>query len=293
MKAGEGEKKFSDEVYGLDSEAQKITAPCAEGDLVFRHWPAIKATARQPLLLVHGGSGSWTHWFLNIPFLRQHYDVYALDLPGLGDSASLPDGYTASDAVEVVTRGIRTVFSNETIHVSAFSWGCAVMSQVSARLPDQFSSLTLVGPASLGDISRLGAMQPLIKKTPDMNATEVFAANRENLGRLMIFDQSKIDELAVYLQTENTRSARFNSPQFGNTRLTLDGVAKHCIPLQVIYGGEDVPAKPDVAGKEKIFREVRPDVNFQLVGDCGHWLQYENPEVFHQLILNWTDQNEC
>jgi 2-hydroxy-6-oxonona-2,4-dienedioate hydrolase len=125
-----------------------------------------------------------------------------------------------------------------------------------------------------------------------MSAAERFEANRKNLGRLMIFDQSRIDDLAVYLQTENTRRARFNSPQFGNTRLTLDGVAANCIPLQVIYGSEDIPAKPDVVGKEKIFRDVRPDLTFHLVGGCGHWLQYENPEEFHRLILSWTNQNE-
>jgi 2-hydroxy-6-oxonona-2,4-dienedioate hydrolase len=283
---------YADEVAKLDSEAQKITSPCAEGELVFRYWAATKSTGRKPLLLVHGGSGSWTHWYQNIRFLRQHYDVYALDLPGLGNSASLPAGYTASDAVEVVERGIRAVFSDEPMHVSAFSWGCAVMSQVCARLPNQFLSLTLVGPASLGDKPGLSAMQPLIKKTPSMNAAEIFEANRKNLARLMIFDQSKIDDLAVYLQTENTIRARFNSPQFGKTRLTLDGVAAHCIPLQVIYGSEDVPAKPDVAGKAQIFREVRPDVVFHLIGNCGHWLQYEKPEIFHRLILNWTNRNE-
>jgi len=283
---------FADEIARLDSEAQKIISSCADGELVFRYWPATKVTSRKPLLLVHGGSGSWTHWYLNIPFLRQHYNLYALDLPGLGDSASLPEGYTASDAVEVVERGLRTVFANEPVHVSAFSWGCAVMSQVSAQLPHQFLSLTLVGPASLGDIPRRGGMQRLIKKTPDMSTTEIFEANRHNLACLMIFDQSKIDDLAVYLQTENTSKARFNSPQFAKTRLTLDGVANHCVPLQVIYGSEDASAKPDVAGKEHIFRDIRPGVTFHLVADCGHWLQYENPEVFHRLILNWTGQNE-
>ena len=108
----------------------------------------------------------------------------------------------------------------------------------------------------------------------------------------MIYDQTKIDDLAVYLQTENTRRARFNSPQFARTRLTLDGVAAHTVPLQVIYGTEDASAKPDVAGKKQMFIDVRPDVSFHLVQGCGHWLQYEKPEVFHRLVLEWSGQNE-
>ncbi|MDB5843914.1 MAG: hydrolase-like protein, partial [Polaromonas sp.] len=44
-----------------------------------------------PVVLLHGGSGSWTHWIRNIPTLvacsRQ---VWAPDLPGFADSASPP-----------------------------------------------------------------------------------------------------------------------------------------------------------------------------------------------------------
>lgn len=284
--------KFFDEVDRLDAEAQKVIARCADGDLVFRVWSATSSTHRSRLLLVHGGSGSWTHWYKNISFLREHFEVYTVDLPGLGNSARLPVGYTAADAVAVVEQGIRDVFADNMIHVAAFSWGCAVMSQVVSNIPAQFCSLTLVGPASLGDIPRRGGMQPLVKKTPDMNIAQENEANRTNLARLMLFDKNKIDDLAVYLQTENTRRARFNSPQFSRTRLTLDGIATHEVPLQVIYGSEDASAKPDVASKEQLFREVRPDVSFQLVPDGGHWLQYEKPEVFHSLVLEWTDQNE-
>ena len=38
------------------------------------------------LVLLHGGSGSWTHWVRNIAHFERDYRVIAGDLPGLGDS---------------------------------------------------------------------------------------------------------------------------------------------------------------------------------------------------------------
>jgi 2-hydroxy-6-oxonona-2,4-dienedioate hydrolase len=44
-----------------------------------------------PVVLFHGGSGSWTHWVRNIqPLVAAGRQVIAADLPGFGDSASPP-----------------------------------------------------------------------------------------------------------------------------------------------------------------------------------------------------------
>lgn len=41
----------------------------------------------QPLVLLHGGSGSWTHWLRNLlPLVDAGYRVIAPDIPGFGES---------------------------------------------------------------------------------------------------------------------------------------------------------------------------------------------------------------
>ncbi|MET1115858.1 MAG: alpha/beta fold hydrolase, partial [Comamonas sp.] len=40
-----------------------------------------------PLVLIHGGHGSWMHWIHNIGPLAQHFQVIVPDLVGFGDSA--------------------------------------------------------------------------------------------------------------------------------------------------------------------------------------------------------------
>src|SRR6218665_559451 len=39
-----------------------------------------------PVVLVHGGHGSWLHWVRNIEALAAQHTVWVVDLPGFGDS---------------------------------------------------------------------------------------------------------------------------------------------------------------------------------------------------------------
>jgi len=273
------------EIRSLEQSAERLAVPFNAGDLVYRRWqgPADAAT----VLLAHGGSGSWLHWFRNIALLRQRFNVVTVDLPGLGDSSALADGYSAEDAVSVFVDCTQELMGGQSFHILAFSWGCAVSSQAAARLEPQLRSLMLIGPASLGDIPRRGFMGPLIRRTPDMSQAEVHAANRENLAQLMIHDRERIDDMAVLLQTLNTQNARFNSPQFARTTLVLDGVAKTSVPVKVVYGEHDAPALPDIAGKKALFEAANPQVQFEIVPDAGHWLPYEKPDVFNTIALQW------
>lgn len=277
------------QLTALEQLAERITVPSHEGNMVYRRWSG--PAGAETLLLVHGGSGSWLHWYRNIEFLQQHCHVIAADLPGLGDSAALQEGYTAGDAVEAFIQGARAVIGSEAFHMAAFSWGCAVSAQSAIHFQNQLRSLLLVGPASLGEDPRRSSMKPLIRRTPEMSESEVQAANLENLARLMIHDRSRIDEMAIYIQTLNTQKARFNSPQFARTTLVLDGVAGIQTPVKVVYGAYDAPALPDVAGKRALFNAVNSEVEFEVVPDAGHWLQYEQPEAFNHLALNWLSAN--
>lgn len=124
-----------------------------------------------------------------------------------------------------------------------------------------------------------------------MSEQEVHDANRENLARLMIYDRNRVDDLAVYIQTLNTQKARFNSPQFARSKLVLDGVSQIRVPLKVVYGQFDAPGLPNIAAKQKLLESVRADVEFEIVPDAGHWLQYEQAALFNEIALQWMMKN--
>ncbi len=274
-------------VSDLESRADRVQTSPENGGLVYHRWQS-PGDGSENVLLVHGGSGSWTHWIRNIPDLRKTFSVVAVDLPGLGDSMALAPGYTALDAVDALERSLDEAPLPERFHLVAFSWGCAVSSQLAMRLPHRIQSLLLIGPASIGDVPRRGLVNPLIKRRSSMSRNEIYEINRENLARLMIHDRSRIDEMAVYVQTRNTLRARFNSPQFARSTLVLDGLRELSIPVKVLYGQHDAAALPDIAAKGELLRSVKPDLHFEIIPDAGHWLQYEKNQTFNALCHQWV-----
>ena len=61
------------------------------GSHSFKVGLAIRSIGQGPnLVLVHGGSGSRTHWFNNVEKLCASFTVITLDLPGFGESAKPP-----------------------------------------------------------------------------------------------------------------------------------------------------------------------------------------------------------
>src|SRR5262245_3260657 len=88
-------------VSALERAARRHTTPCGTGVMVWRAWGT-----GDPLVLLHGGYGSWTHWIRAIPPLSQHYELWVPDIPGLGDSAMPPEPWTPASIAEVVRAGL-------------------------------------------------------------------------------------------------------------------------------------------------------------------------------------------
>jgi pimeloyl-ACP methyl ester carboxylesterase len=284
-------------ISDLEAGSETHRYPCGDGTLPVRYWACTDALtdkkAGRPVekvILLHGGSGSWLHWIRNIEALRAEFDVFALDLPGLGDAGMFQGEYDAEDAASVTADSIRGLVSGP-FHIVAFSWGCTVTAMMMQRLASQLKSVMLVGPAAVGDLPRRSRMKPLIKRNPGMSRAEIADTHKENLARLMIHDTDRIDELAVQVQTINTGKARFSSPQFARSTLVLEGLADTNTPLYVIYGEYDAPAYPDLEARRQVFSEIRPDARFELIPDGGHWLQYECSDEFNSRCIAWINDH--
>ena len=254
-----------------------------------RRWANVNGTPADKVVLLHGGSGSWLHWFRNIEALRQKFDVIAVDLPGLGDAAMCPVESDAQSAAAVTTDALLSSIEGD-FHIVAFSWGCTVTAIAMKTIEQRVKSVMLTGPASVGNLPWRTQMKPLIKRTPDMSRQEVMATQRENLARLMIHERDRIDELAVLIQNMNTSRARFSSPQYARQTLVIDGLAGTSTPLYVIYGEYDAPAYPELDARRSVFQLTRPDVRFEIVENAGHWLQYECPDVFNSRCIEWLSR---
>src|SRR5688500_7346054 len=84
--------------------ARRHATPCGDGELVWHVWGD---DADDPLVLLHGGSGSWTHWIRNVEALAAAgRRVLAADLPGCGDSAVHPGNKDAAGIMTVLNPGL-------------------------------------------------------------------------------------------------------------------------------------------------------------------------------------------
>src|SRR5438477_2153394 len=91
----------ADFVAHIESLGARAVIPCEAGAMVWRGWGA-----GPPLVLLHGASGSWTHWIRNVLPLAEHFRVLAADMPGYGESDAPPEPHTADALADLVVAGI-------------------------------------------------------------------------------------------------------------------------------------------------------------------------------------------
>ena len=72
-------------VSDLDGTARRTEIATEEGVAVWREWGS-----GPPLVLLHGGSGSWMHFIRQIAFFSTGFRVLVPDMPGFGDSSAGP-----------------------------------------------------------------------------------------------------------------------------------------------------------------------------------------------------------
>ena len=114
-------------VEGVAAEAQRIETPCGDGSMVWRVWGS-----GPPLVLLHGGYGSWMHWIRNVLVLAREFTVIAPDLPGLGESATPPEPHTAEAMAQIIVDGLATILpGRERLHL-AIAWRLKWMANASA-----------------------------------------------------------------------------------------------------------------------------------------------------------------
>jgi pimeloyl-ACP methyl ester carboxylesterase len=267
-------------VDALARTARKRRTPCGEGSMVWRVWGA-----GEPLLLLHGGTGSWTHWIRNIPALAPHFELWVPDIPGLGDSAMPPKPWTPASIADVAAAGIDELFpTGQKLHLAGFSFGGHIAGLLAARRPERIGGLTLIGVAGLG--LRADPRAPFAKERAGMSPAELAEVYRQNLEVLMIADAGKIDALAVHLQTENVRRARFRSRPFAATDELAHALADVQAPLRTIWGTQDAIARPSLQARLDILRQHHPELQVRLIEGAGHWVMYEAAEAFNAALLD-------
>jgi len=248
---------------------------------------ALRVGAGPTLLLLHGGTGSWTHWVRNIEPLARHFTVVVPDLPGMGESLDVPayadlDGY--GSYLEAAVRG-GLVPAGEPFAVAGFSWGGVMAAWLAARLAGQVFAAALLAPGGFppGSWHR----PPLRPVPPAASEEEADAIHRTNLGMMMISEPARIDELAVRMQRENHATTRFKSRFLGYRDTLGPSLARLRCPVLALLPERDPLPLPDTAARAEYLRRMARHIECRIVPDAGHWVAYEAPEPVNRLLLEF------
>ena len=267
-------------IMEVESSARRFETPCGSGRMVWRKWGS-----GRPVLLLHGGSGSWLHWLTNIPVLAQRYTVWVPDMPGFGDSDLPPQPYTLDAYTAVVESGLRSFLSDGVrLDLVGFSFGGGIAARLARRLEGRFHHMVLSG-------INFFPPAPLKRKLVSLRRIEDPAERtkgvRHNLQVMLIAHERNIDDLALHLYSVDTARRRLPRVSFrgsAGVRDDLPGVRLQG-QLAVISGVDDQVIGHSAAEQAEMLRSLRPDARYRTLEGAGHWVMYEAAERYDEALL--------
>lgn len=253
--------------------------------MVWHAWtPEVPNAALAPLLLFHGGSGSWTHWLRNIPALvASGRRVYVPDLPGFGDSARPGQGRDADAMPECLEQGLQLLLAGRACDVVGFSFGGMVAGFLATQFAARVARLVLVGAPGLG----IKPEQPVHlsgwRHLADPEQRN--AVHRGNLAALMLHNPAAINDLALDLHVANVLRDRMPGRRLARTDALAHLLPGLQCPLHAIYGCEDALYRGRTDALGPVLQQAGDFRGLTFIEAAGHWVQFEQAQAFNDALL--------
>lgn len=248
-------------------------------------WHLWGAPDRPAVVLLHGGSGSWTHWVRNIAPLRDAgWRVLVPDLPGFGDS-DLPPGCTDVPDLPVhLHAGLAQLAPQGPVQIVGFSFGGMTGALWLADHPQDARSLVLVGAPGLGLTvpERIPLKGWRHLPTPEQQN----AVHRHNLMALMFECEDSLDDLALALHAANVARDRMPRRRLSSTPIVAQALSRVQARVSAIYGEHDALYRHRLAEVREALPRWAPHWGqWHVVPGSGHWVTYEAAQAFNTALL--------
>jgi pimeloyl-ACP methyl ester carboxylesterase len=239
--------------------------------------------------LLHGGSGSWTHWVRCIAPLRDAgWRVLVPDLPGFGDSG-LPEGCTdVDDLPPHLHAGLQQLqaagLCAGPVSVAGFSFGGMAGALWLAAHPQDAAQLVLVGAPGMGLAAPHRTPLKGWRHLQSPEAQE--AVHRHNLLALMLHAPEALDNLALRLHSANVQRDRMPRRRLSSTDIVARVLPQVKARVSAIFGEHDALYR----GRLSELAAALPQMancwgHWQVVPGAGHWVQYEAASLFNAALL--------
>lgn len=244
----------------------------------------------QPLVLVHGGgpgASGWSNFHPNIPYLSEHFHVFAIDLPGWGKSQAV--NYDQRDNSGALAEFIETLGLGK-VAIVGNSMGGSSCIRLAYERPELVSHLVTLGSSSgtpgLFDAAGL---------TEGVKALEAayFNPGPETMRKFistMAFDTRHVTDefIAERVQLTTARMDHVAGWISGHgkpmVRIDQTKLADIKIPTLHVHGRDDRTVNFTAA--LHLSRQIA-NSRVLIVNRCGHWVQLEHSDEFNRSVTSF------
>lgn len=273
----------ADDIYErLKASAERVETPFGDdGRLVWWCWgegPAV--------LMLHGDYGSWTHFIRNIEVLSERYRLLIPDMPGYADSDLPPLDDIVVDSSRMLCDHLDTLIGPDARYdIVGFSFGGIYAGQMAAIHKARVGKVILIGTGGMGVDEKPHTRREMQRLSRDMDFETRAAIHRNNLCGVMFARDETADDLAVLLQDENTGRTRIRARGIPESDVLFRAFPECTAEFTAIWGECDAYAVGDVDARAMMLRTHFPDIDFRTMLGVGHWVMYEAPEEFNEIVV--------
>lgn len=246
---------------------------------------------KPPLLLLHGVGGHAEAYVRNLKSHSEHFWTWAIDMIGHGWTDKPASDREVSHYVDHVLRVLDTLKIDKA-SISGESLGGWVASRLAIDHPDRVNRLVLnTAGGSQADPVVMERLKSLSMRAVEEPSWEFIKARVEWLmaDKSKAYDDLVATRQAIYQQPGMVEAQRHNMVlQDMETRqrniLRAEDYGRIKAPTLVVWTSDDPTA--DVSEGRRIATMI-PGALFTVMDGCGHWPQFEDPDTFNRIHLNF------
>lgn len=261
-----------------------------------------------PLILVHGWGGSSRNWQSSLKRLSDIRSIYALDLPGYGDSAPLKDVPNWERLANLLIE-FANALKIEQFDVNGHSFGAGIAAYVAARWPKRVNNLVLTCFSTYRNeverrvveqfLSQMGlslAMwQPWMALWEPWMAlwqpwmvwmggvTSIYQSLAWRFFYRVPSDERVLREGLEDFLRMHGRTAVANAASASDPKLHAI-LSEIALPTLLVGARQDMIMPP--SGVEVVAHLIR-DCQLMWIDQCGHLPMIEQPDEYHKLLRSF------
>ena len=250
------------------------------------------------LLLLHGTGGHAETYCRNLGPLSSHFRVCAVDMIGHGFSARPALDYTLDDFAHHAV-GLLNALGAERAHLSGESLGAMVAAWTAITHPERVKRVvmntgTLARPDGAGQ-AQLDDLEQRTRALAESGVTREAVRHRMNWlvaapsrmtdemieCRLRIYQQPGMLETVAHIMSVVVGMLRGDH---GNDYMAPGVLSRLGRPTLVLWTEDNPGQSSELA--ERVSADI-PDGRFEVLTDCAHWPQFERPDMFNEIHLEF------